>query len=318
MPKKNRNYATYDALMRHMRKSGIAISGSNQKRYLMLNGYFHGYKGYRYCREPSNRLPFTTFNQIRLVIEFDEAIKACMYSPLMKLETAIKSIACDRIVTTIKSDSFATVYEEAMSNTDRLKRLKVRDRIYSEMTKRYGENSKVVSYYYNQDEYMPLWAIFEELMLGDVSIFIEALHPHLKLSISKELGIPISYNTDGELLPKIILGVKDFRNAIAHNKVVFDGRYMGFKKRNSICSMLENSTGILGIKFQSPIDDIILVIFLMKNLLFSKVQLHGIVSFLIEGVTKLYSHLDFNLYKQVIPADTLTKLKSLKKFISNK
>ena len=165
---------------------------------------------------------------------------------------------------------------------------------------------------------MPLWAIFEELMLGDVSIFIEALHPHLKLSISQELGIPISYNTDGELLPKIILGVKDFRNAIAHNKVVFDGRYMGFKKRNSICSMLETSTGIQGIRFQSPIDDIILVIFLMKNLKFSKVQMHGIVTVLIEGVTRLYNRFDFDLYKQIIPADTLTKLKSLKKFISIK
>ena len=42
------SYKTTDALMRHLRDSGIAIKGSKQKQQLINTGYFHGYKGYRF------------------------------------------------------------------------------------------------------------------------------------------------------------------------------------------------------------------------------------------------------------------------------
>lgn len=42
------NYKSTDALMRHLRNNGIAISGSSQKQQLINTGYFHGYKGYRF------------------------------------------------------------------------------------------------------------------------------------------------------------------------------------------------------------------------------------------------------------------------------
>lgn len=44
----NSSYKSTDALMRHLRNNGIAISGSSQKRQLINTGYFHGYKGYRF------------------------------------------------------------------------------------------------------------------------------------------------------------------------------------------------------------------------------------------------------------------------------
>ncbi|EPI46536.1 hypothetical protein [Gardnerella vaginalis] len=42
------SYKTVDSLMRHLRDSGVMISGSVQKRQLINTGYFHGYKGYRF------------------------------------------------------------------------------------------------------------------------------------------------------------------------------------------------------------------------------------------------------------------------------
>ena len=44
----NTDYKSTDALMRHLRNNGIAISGSSQKQQLINTGYFHGYKGYRF------------------------------------------------------------------------------------------------------------------------------------------------------------------------------------------------------------------------------------------------------------------------------
>ena len=44
-----------NALMAHMRdEKNIEIKGSSQKRKLRNMGYFHGYKGYRYCNSPDN------------------------------------------------------------------------------------------------------------------------------------------------------------------------------------------------------------------------------------------------------------------------
>jgi abortive infection bacteriophage resistance protein len=151
-----KNFATYNTLMRHMRNSGITISGSSQKQHLLLEGYFHGYKGYRYSKQPKNLIPFSDYSQIRAVIEFDESFKAIMYQPLMQLESAIKSVACDKIVTVAKSDSFSVIYDTIISREDKRQRLKVRNSIYASMTKRFCLGSPIVCHYYDKDNYVPL------------------------------------------------------------------------------------------------------------------------------------------------------------------
>ena len=57
---------TLNSLMKHLRDGGIAIDGSAQKRRLKNIGYYHGYKGYRFAGNASNRLPLTDFSQSRL------------------------------------------------------------------------------------------------------------------------------------------------------------------------------------------------------------------------------------------------------------
>ena len=57
-------YKSIDGLMRHLRANGINISGSKQKRQLMNTGYFHGYKGYRFYKTASNKLPFSSYEEI--------------------------------------------------------------------------------------------------------------------------------------------------------------------------------------------------------------------------------------------------------------
>lgn len=316
-----KNYAPYNSLMRHMRKTGIQIAGSNQKRHLQLTGYYHGYKGYRFNKEPENLIPYKSYSEMRHVIDFDESIKSIMYLPLMQLESAIKSISCEKITSYIKSSLFTDVFDKAMLNAnyeERKNKLRCRDNVYATLTRRFNDKSKIVCHYYNNDQSIPLWAIFEEMTLGDLSTLIERLKPSIKMEISSELGIPSALNTDGSLLPKFILKVKDLRNAIAHNRVVFDGRYSGFKARNSLCTAIVQDTGIPNIRLDSVVDDIILIIFLMKNLRFNKTQLLKTVSQLITEIEKLFSKVDFMLYKEIMPSDAHKKLVALKKYVSKK
>lgn len=66
-----------NGLMRYLRdEKGIAISGASQKRKLMNIGYYHGYKGYRYIYAPSNHVPYTKFEELVAVYDFDTQLKS--------------------------------------------------------------------------------------------------------------------------------------------------------------------------------------------------------------------------------------------------
>ena len=79
----NTDYKSPDALMRHLRGNGISISGSSQKQQLINTGYFHGYKGYRFFVSSSNRLPFTSYNEINATIQYDTKLKSLLYGKMM-------------------------------------------------------------------------------------------------------------------------------------------------------------------------------------------------------------------------------------------
>lgn len=65
-----------DGLMRHLRDDcGISISGSRDKQQLTQYGYYHGYKGYRFFNKSTNRIPYTRFDEIIAVIEYDNELK---------------------------------------------------------------------------------------------------------------------------------------------------------------------------------------------------------------------------------------------------
>jgi len=55
---------TINQLMKYLRsKHNIAVK-SNQAQDLRNMGYYHGFKGYRFIRVPSQRISFTSFSQI--------------------------------------------------------------------------------------------------------------------------------------------------------------------------------------------------------------------------------------------------------------
>ena len=112
----NTDYKSPDALMRHLRDNGISISGSSQKQQLINTGYFHGYKGYRFFVSSSNRLPFTSYNEINATIQYDTKLKSLLYGKMMFIETALKNIALNTIMSEIDSSSIYDMYDKAISS----------------------------------------------------------------------------------------------------------------------------------------------------------------------------------------------------------
>ena len=68
---------TIDSLMRYLRNThNIQIQGSTQKKKLKNIGYYHGFKGYRFIKNPNNSINYTDFNEIVALNKFDMDLKS--------------------------------------------------------------------------------------------------------------------------------------------------------------------------------------------------------------------------------------------------
>ena len=177
-----------NALMKYLRdQKHISICGTSQKRKLRNMGYFHGYKGYRFCNSPQNLFPYTSFNELQVVYSFDLRLKAEMYSQIMFTETALKNYALEVLIKLSDSETFADIYPKVLNDyqSNRVgsnsyknavkRRLVLHNKIYSSIARDY-DNNFIVSHYYDKDDPVPIWAIFESLTLGEFGNLLQCMN----------------------------------------------------------------------------------------------------------------------------------------------
>lgn len=321
-------YKTTDALMRHLRNNGISISGRSQKRQLINTGYFHGYKGYRFFVSSSNRLPFTAYNEISATIKYDTKLKSLLYGKLMFIETALKNIALNTIMDEIGSSSIYDMYDNAISSyknaptiaTEEIKKkfqnnkLNLQGSIQNAIANAYHKGNPKITHFYNNSNYneVPIWAIFEILTMGDFGYLLSCLTISTRDKISRSIGLNLSCDTNRELLYKYVYALKDLRNAIAHNDVVYDTRFrkMDPSKPMKQCLVLEMK--IPYINFKTIGDYIILICYYLKLLEVSKSE---IKSFLqeFESITREYkSSVNSDVSTITIHPDLISRINILK------
>lgn len=324
MNDKKKPVITMNGLMRHIRDAGIDIAGSEQKHQLMLMGYFHSYKGYRYCKTPDNLIPYKKFSELEAVINFDSEIKSILYRPIMQLETALKSIAVEVIVHRAQSESFNVIMDKLMhadghkdAKDYRKRKYKMRDEIQESLTEAYtSKRGHIVNHYYNQDRPVPIWAVFETITLGQFGTFISLLDAPVKEAISKEIGLPTNINTGGVLLAPIISALQSIRNAIAHNNMIFDGRYRADTKDNrKIADMLMQETQIKGITMLSLGDFIVLIFYLMAILHFKKRPIYNSLKRTTDAFEQVFGEIGASLYMKIFPNDTKAKIQGITTFV---
>ncbi len=254
------SYKTTDGLMRHLRDNGLTISGSAQKRQLINTGYFHGYKGYRFFKDAGTRLPFASYNEIYATIQYDSALKALLYGKMMFIETAIKNIVLEGILVNANSESIQTMYDKVVSGyhnapatytAEKKKKLQqnklnLQNSIQSNLARAYRSNNPKITHFYNNIGYsdVPIWALFEIMTMGDLGNLLSCLTFDVREDISKRLGLNLACDTDRQLVYKYIYTLKDLRNAIAHNAVVFDTRFRNIDPTPAMKWCLENAVGV--------------------------------------------------------------------------
>ena len=261
------SYKTTDGLMRHLRDNGISISGSTQKRQLMNTGYYHGYKGYRFFKSAGNPLPFTSYQELYATIAYDSALKSLFYGKMMFIETAVKNIALQGILENAKSESIQDILDRVVCSynnspesftTDQKKRvqqckLNLQRSIQSSLASAYSKGNPKITHFYNNPNYsgVPIWAYFEIMTMGDLGFFLSCLTFEVREDISKRVGLDLSNDTSRQLLFKYIYALKDLRNAIAHNAVVFDTRFRNIDPTRAMTSCLKSAVGLPYVNFKT-------------------------------------------------------------------
>lgn len=326
------SFKTTDGLMRHLRENGIHISGSTQKRQLINTGYYHGYKGYRFFKTSSRSIPFTKYADVYATIKYDSDLKSLFYGKIMFIETAVKNIALERIMKDANSENIqdmlktvVTGYNSFSAKTDtqtkkkaQTNKLNLENNIQAALLRAYKQNNPKITHFYNNMGYngVPLWALFEIITLGDFANLLSCLNFDTRDRITSDLRMNVaSVDTNRELIYKYLYAIKDLRNAIAHNAVVFDTRFRKFDSSKAMQKCLQQEFNLPYINFETIGDYLILICYYLKLLKVSKTEIMGLIKGF-EKITNEYKKsVDLNVSKAVIHPDLQGRIDILKKII---
>ena len=325
------SYKTTDGLMRHLRDNGIAISGSAQKRQLVNTGYFHGYKGYRFFKNASNQLPFTTYNEVYATIQYDSALKNLLYGKMMFIETAVKNIALEGILINANSESIQDMYDKVVSgyknapshySPEQKKKLQqnklnLQNSIQSSLANAYRKNNPKITHFYNNVGYsdVPIWALFEIMTMGDFGYLLSCLTYDIRDDISRRIGLNLSSDTDRQLIFKYIYTLKDLRNAIAHNSVVFDTRFRNIDPTPAMKQCLISEIGLPYVNFKTIGDYVILMCYYLKMLHVPKTEIKAFIRDFEKSTSDYGASVNPSVAHTVIHPDLSARMSLLKNYI---
>lgn len=323
----NKKPKSINSLMAYMRDvKNVNIKGSADKKKLRYMGYFHGYKGYRYYNRPTNLYSFRSFDEIQAIYDFDMSIKTIFYPEIMFLETALKNYVLEAVIDETGSKRFADIYAKVLTDYKSYpiaskdykksisKRMNLRNKVYGLISRDYGKHF-IVNHFYDKDQPLPIWAIFELISLGEFGVFLDCLNQKVSKKISKSVGIKNLYDGDGKLLPLIVYTLKDLRNAVAHNNTLFDTRFKTGKVNQRIAKCISAETGITNITFDSIVDYVILIAYVMKLLECQKSKVQAFIRMFEKCCDELRGKVTTSIFNTIIYTDTRNKLVLLKKFL---
>ena len=125
----------------------------------------------------------------------------------------------------------------------------------------------------------------------------------------------MSCDTNRQLIYRYIYALKDLRNAIAHNAVVFDTRFRRFAPDGAMKQCLKLEMGLPYINFKTIGDYIVLMCYYMKLMKVPRTEIKAFIREF-EKITERYKKaVNSNVAMIVIHPDIVSRMETVKKFI---
>lgn len=251
---------------------------------------------------------------------------------VMFIETAVKNIALEQILIKDNSEKISEMLEKAVSSYSNApsgytsnqrqilqeSKLNLQKSIQSNLASAYhNRNPKITHFYDTGYADVPIWALFEIMTMGDFGHLLQCLTYDVRDSISRQLGINNSCDTDRKLIYQYIYLFKDLRNAIAHNAVVFDTRFRNFDPSKAMRQCLKLEIGVPYVNFDTIGDYVLLMGYFLKLLHVTKTELKAFVREF-ESITGIYERsVSTGVSSMVIHPDLSARMEILKNYFKN-
>lgn len=312
--------------MKYLRNKHLIQVKSNQTQALRNIGYYHGYKGYRFIRTDNNRICFSSLDEVIALNKFDMQLKTILYPKVMFIENATKSYVIEALLADSKSENFEDIYNKSLVayrnhkpgskayKDAYTKRMNLKGKINDALVRDYKKRS-VVAHFFNNDKNIPVWAIFETLTLGEFGTLFACSNTNVKLYTSKIMKLPTNLDSDGLLTQFFIFTIKDLRNAVAHNNIIFDTRFKTGAIDRRLVSLLENEVGISNINFNFIDAYVIMITYFLRKMGETKTACKQFVAMYRQLTECLRNELPSNICNQILGTQHRNNMIQLQKFI---
>ena len=313
-------------LMEYLRNKHHIHVENSQGQLLRNIGYYHGFKGYRFIREDRNRINFTSLDEIIALNKYDMKLKTILYPKVMFIENALKSYVIEALIDDSKSEKFDDIFNRSLVayrnhtsgsssyKAEYIKRMNLKVKINSALVRDYKKRS-VVSHFFNRDIAIPIWAIFEILSLGEFGTLFDCASTKVKLYVSKIMKLPSNLDSDGNITKIFIFTLKDLRNAIAHNNVIFDTRFKTGKVDKRLVGLLEKELGMHNINFNYMDAYVSMITYFLIKMGESKALCEQFILEYQEQTEELRKELTINICNQILGTQHISNMEAIKKFI---
>ena len=271
-------------LGRQIEEAGIAFQGRKGEESLLQNGYFHLYKGYRFYQKEENLLPFERYDDLLELMKYDMSLKEILFGKVVFLETAVRNITLQSILDYTGSDTLETMMDKAivgfgncpegtsLANRREAQRQKnkLRTALVESIQKAHNSGVPKIVHYYEESPkgYVPLWAIFEIMDMGTLDFILHSLVADVRKMISERMHFDVAMDTGWNLPGKCIYALHLLRNAIAHNDVIYDCRFMGrwFHAKQTFLNWIKSEAGVNDADFTKIESYFVLVTLMLRHL----------------------------------------------------
>jgi abortive infection bacteriophage resistance protein len=250
---------------------------------------------------------------------------------MMFIETAIKNISLECILEEAKSENIQDIFDKVVSGFKNApsyadlqakkklqqNKLNLQNMVQGYLARAYREGNPKITHFYNNMGYsgVPIWALVEIMTLGDFGFLLSCLTINTREAISKKLGIRLSMDTSRELVYKYLYTLKDLRNAVAHNAVVFDTRFRKIDPSPAMRRTLEAEIGLPYVNFKTIGDYLVLTCYYLKLLQAPKTEINAFIRDF-ERITDEYRcSVNSSVAARVIHPDLQSRLNILKNYV---
>ena len=315
-------------LMKYLRNHHHITVKSNQAQALRNVGYYHGYKGYRFIRTPNQHIPFSSLDEVIALNKFDMQLKTIIYPKVMFIENALKSYVIEAVLQDSNSENLDTIFNKSITDyksytpgspqyhKQYAKRMTLKGKINNALLRDYSNKKQTVNHFFDADQPIPIWAVFESLTLGEFGTFFACSNSNVKLKTSSILHLPSNLDTDGKITEYIIYAIKDLRNAVAHNNTIFDTRFQTSTINKRLVSLLETEVGITGLDFKYIDAYIVLITYALRKMGETKTTCKHFITAFIDCTDLLRKQISPNICNQILGTQQRAHLRQLQNFIS--